>query len=305
MYHFCISLCISPSQVIIVTRHGIRSSLYPYPNDTAFWSCSKSNLINFQSNTTTSPITSLNLRFDVKNMVPGSCYKGQLADQGFSQHQHLNTIWSSLYPSLFTPTNQRSTNKHRTRLSLLGQLNSNQIIHVSTWTMDSAFLAENCDSDHKFWAVIQNGYDFQAEKLNQLQQKTNWSVWWNFFADNFRARAAMGVEVPGVVSNEDLDLVNQMQDKFWCYVYQRHQNVEELTKYQKMAIGPFLQDLKDYINIMRACKRSARFQTSSSTSKSTSSRCKKEWNCVTPLFDTVKIVYDMERIYLKKQSNIQ
>ncbi|CAL6062165.1 Acid_phosphatase [Hexamita inflata] len=114
--------------------------------------------------------------------------------------------------------------------------------------MDSAFLAENCDSDHKFWAVIQNGYDFQIEKLQNLQERTNWSVWWNYFADNFKARTAMGVEVPGVVSNQDLDLVNQMQDKFWCYVYQRHQNEDELTRYQKMAIGPFLQDLKDYIN---------------------------------------------------------
>ncbi|CAL6089437.1 Acid_phosphatase [Hexamita inflata] len=241
--------CATPRQVLIVTRHGIRTSLFPYPNDTAVWNCFKNNQFNFQS-IYESHIKqeALKLHFNVKNIAPGSCYKGQLADQGYAQHENLHQIWKRLYPSIFTNTHQRSTNSHRTRQSLLGQLQSTNLIHVSTWTMDTAFLAENCKTDHRYWARVQSNYDFKQSELQKLQEKTNWKVGWNQFADNLRARYAMGTKFPEALNLADYQLILNVKDQLWCYVYQRHQNIEELTKYQKMAIGPFLQDLKDYIN---------------------------------------------------------
>ncbi|CAL6062159.1 Acid_phosphatase [Hexamita inflata] len=79
-------------------------------------------------------------------------------------------------------------------------------------------------------------------------KKTNWKVGWNQFADNLRARYAMGTKFPDALNLADYQLILNVKDQLQCYVYQRHQNEDELTRYQKMAIGPFLQDLKDYIN---------------------------------------------------------
>ncbi|CAL6101689.1 Acid_phosphatase [Hexamita inflata] len=223
------------------------------PNAPAPWICDLHHYFNFESNTTTTPKTSLKLNFDVKNLLPGTCFLGNLADQGFEQHRHLNTIWTELYPQFFqnksyTPKTVRTTNKSRTRMSLCGQLRETSYASVSTYDLDSSVIPDACPADKRYWYSIQNGYDFENARLKEIQTKTNWNVWWDTFSDDFRSRAAMNAAFPDTLTQDDIDLANNMMDKYWCYMYQKNPNKDHQLLYSKMAIGAYCQDLIDLLN---------------------------------------------------------
>lgn len=120
----CLSLVFAEDQiqgVYIMTRHGIRAPQEALPNDTKEWVCNRRHLYSFAhtgKKIESSPY--LTLHFDVKNANKGSCFGGQLADQGYEQHTTLSTIWKTLYPDLFNSDHLRTTIYPRVELSLLG-----------------------------------------------------------------------------------------------------------------------------------------------------------------------------------------
>ncbi|CAL5977420.1 Acid_phosphatase [Hexamita inflata] len=234
-------------QVLITTRHGIRTPLHLFPNDNAVWNCNLNHKFNFQYlNNSVKNKPFLNLKFDVKNMILGSCFKGCLADQGFAQHQRIGSIWRQLYPKLYT-NNTRATNKSRTRLSLLGQLIDNTSTPIATWDMDTSVIPDYCPADVRYQDVIKLSPQFNNNDLIQIQQKTWWNVFWTVFSDNFRARTAMSTPFPVMLTEGEINNANLMQEKFWCYQYKENENKEELKKYLQMSTGPYITDLINMI----------------------------------------------------------
>ena len=68
--------------VVIVTRHGTRTPLHRFPGkDPAFWKCDPMSF-NFNRNGNISDHR-LNVIFDVKRKLTGTCFAGQLAPEGY------------------------------------------------------------------------------------------------------------------------------------------------------------------------------------------------------------------------------
>lgn len=135
--------------VYIMTRHGIRAPQEALPNDTEEWVCKKNHLYTFaHAGTTIEPSPYLTLHFDVKNANVGSCFGGQLADQGYEQHTELSTIWKDLYPDLFNSDHLRTTIYPRVELSLLGQLTElNEPVSKASKSpqyLDTSTIPDNC-----------------------------------------------------------------------------------------------------------------------------------------------------------------
>ncbi|CAL5996117.1 Acid_phosphatase [Hexamita inflata] len=235
-------------QVFISTRHGIRTPFKGLPDDIIQWNCPQV-FMKFQNNNKNVSNRSLKLNFDVKKLIKGSCYHGQLSQEGYNQHLQLAKHWSQLYyinSETIGKWKTRSTVVDRVRLSLSGQLSeikqSNINIKVGSKFFDSAIVPGNCSNDKVYQNLIMSRVDPKLAELEILRTKTKWNASWDQFGDHFKSRLAMNLLLPENVVIDDAQLAMQQMDDAWKACYQ-NPNQEELDKYLIMTIGPLVSDI--------------------------------------------------------------
>ncbi|CAL6009790.1 Acid_phosphatase [Hexamita inflata] len=241
----------SLKRVLVITRHGIRLPLVSFPNDPCTWTCLRQQKLNFQHSNVPPPNSNLNLVFDVKKSYIGSCFAGQLADQGFVQHESLSDIWFNLYPNHFTHQKLRSTTKERVRLSGAGQLqklNLNlSIVHEASIGFDSLAITNGCPYEYQYIKYIREHIDYKKDELNDLRTRSGWkTASWENFGDNFIAREAMGTEYPDYVTETDKKLAVDIQDEMWRNMF-NNQNESLRKTYLTITSGPFVKDFQKYL----------------------------------------------------------
>ncbi|CAL5977876.1 Acid_phosphatase [Hexamita inflata] len=232
-----------------MTRHGIRTPLKPFPRDPGFWSCASHHVLNFQHNSAPiKPTPGLKLHFDVKNAHPGSCFSGQLADNGYQQHLDLSNLWSKLYSNIGHTPSIRSTAVHRVRLSLNGQLNNfGQFVNnaqIAVQALDSAVVPDNCSWDQQYKAYTVQNMNYQQQELDIVRELINWKdVTWQTLGDNFKARRAMNVEFPKELSQEQIQMAIDIENETFRRRYYTNTDEALRNKYLKLTIGPYMEDL--------------------------------------------------------------
>lgn len=55
--------------------------------------------------------------------------------------------------------------------------------------------------------------DYHEDELHDLQSRTGYNATWESFADNFKARNAMGTNYPATITEADIDLAIQISDE--------------------------------------------------------------------------------------------
>ncbi|CAL6009706.1 Acid_phosphatase [Hexamita inflata] len=251
---FILSIQDELKQAFILTRHGMRTPLKPFPNDPGYWACNQLNLYNFQyKNENMKPTPGLKLHFDVKNKNPGSCFTGQLSDGGYQQHLELSKLWGQLYGKMFTNSSLRSTSIHRVRMSLNGQLNDlnsyvNQASVPSSKYYDSAKVPSNCSWFKKYQQHIIDTMEYHLPELNEVRQKSGWlDVTWEHLSDDFKARRAMQVKFPEYLTQEQIQLGIDIDDETFRRQYYTESDPDLHLKALKVEIGPYMEDLMYYL----------------------------------------------------------
>ena len=89
--------------------------------------------------------------------------------------------------------------------------------------------------------------DYHEDELHELQDRTGYYATWESFADNFKARDAMGTEYPETITETDRDMAIQISDEVFSMRYFDNPDKEELKTYLKASSGAFITDLISYI----------------------------------------------------------
>ena len=89
--------------------------------------------------------------------------------------------------------------------------------------------------------------DYHEDELHELQSRTGYYATWESFADNFKARNAMGTNYPDTITEADVDMAIEISDKVFSMRYFDNTNETELKTYLKASSGAFVKDLVQYI----------------------------------------------------------
>eukprot|EP00703_Trepomonas_sp_PC1_P003499 JAP93107.1 Histidine acid phosphatase family protein [Trepomonas sp. PC1] len=251
---FQIVSMLTPSSVLIMTRHGSRAPLRLFPGDDAEWNCDPVSH-NFMSKKDQNLKKSrLKLKFDVRNELKGSCFTGQLSSVGYQQHLRLSELWTKLYPQ-FDSKFLRSTHVHRVQISLLGQLHQLKheydSAHIGTKDIDTFVHPDNCSQYFDHLQIVQDsmGERFRKKDLQRIQNQLNWSETnWEWLGDDIRCRDAMNVSYPKNIALEDAQLSKNMIDSTWRQENCMYENKEERLKFMKLQIGASTQDILTYLD---------------------------------------------------------
>ena len=268
----CVVLCLELKRVQVVTRHGARTTLSPFPAETEDWICDGIGTVAFS--TLQAGSTAQVAHFLAVYNTPhptlkgGSCIQGILTKEGRLQHEQLGQSFRQKYgdflPRRFTQEAFyiRSTNYERTKQSamsfLIGlypELGKDSryggygkvmpVIHIAE--TDDWLDLSNCpslDEARKYFSKDSEYVQLlklHQESLERLSELAGFdsTVSWGVIRDNLAARTAMGIPLMKGFTEADVEESRKMHDAHYRLVYCRS-DPDERKKYLRPAIGRFL-----------------------------------------------------------------
>lgn len=266
-----VTLALELKRVQVVTRHGARTTLEPFPGETEDWVCDEIGTVAFStfSAGTTAHVTHMLAVYNspYPTLKGGSCIQGILTKEGRAQHEQLGTKLRARYAAFLPDTFMqdaffiRSTNFERTKQSamslLLGmypELRTSQHL-VSPRVMPIIHIAEagdwlvpdDCPSvleainyfikDRAYQTLLAKHAESQA-RLSRLAG-FNGTVSWGVLHDNLVARMAMGIPLMKGFTPADVDEAEVMHDAKYRVVNCRA-DIGERQRYIRPVVGRFL-----------------------------------------------------------------
>lgn len=268
----CTGLSLELKRVQVVTRHGARTTLNPFPAETEDWICDGIGTIAFS--TLQAGSTAHTKHFLAVYNTPhptlkgGSCIQGILTREGRLQHEQLGKAFRQKYGDFFPRRFVqeafyiRSTNYERTKQSamsfLIGmypELGQGSYHDGHKITMPAIHIAEtgdwlelmDCPSMDKAKKYFSRDPDYvQLLELHQESQQRlsrlagfNETVGWGVLRDNLIARTTMGIPLMKGFTEADVEESRELHDAKYRLVYCRS-DLEERKKYLRPAIGRLL-----------------------------------------------------------------
>eukprot|EP00768_Dysnectes_brevis_P003180 gnl/Dysnectes_brevis/2285_a2685_1154.p1 GENE.gnl/Dysnectes_brevis/2285_a2685_1154~~gnl/Dysnectes_brevis/2285_a2685_1154.p1 ORF type:complete len:393 (-),score=155.31 gnl/Dysnectes_brevis/2285_a2685_1154:57-1235(-) len=215
----------------IITRHGARSTLHPFPIENEPWECEQHFETAYSVGDSLIPADrSFKFFFDVPGglLLPGTCGLGQLTTEGEQMHLDLGQKWFDEYHTRWNIISEslnttqlylRSTNVERTMESLQGQLNGmypptdEEVlgVHTSDEDVDTLIPQSDCARWEDIEAaidadpIIEAWYaDREALRLATCAVVGDdaGDLTWVYLYDNLAAREAHGMGLPQGVTQE-------------------------------------------------------------------------------------------------------
>lgn len=289
LFAFCLCIAAAFSEekahllkVFIYTRHGARSPYVAFPRDNVSWYCDEvtADSVAYTSKGINQMIGKGFLHiYDKSNVLPGTCYQGQLTSVGLAEQRLLGIKYRYKYihalhfaPEEFNASfiRLRSTDITRTRQSLASQLLgwyeqsiSRRKIHpvINIQEKDTDPLADQswCTAFSSKQKRIQDAnIDLIAVHRNRLRElqdifgyegdkeDNEYDIWYTIW-DNLVTRTWLGISFPQGVTYADLVTGNNIADISTAIIYCNED--PEVSRLMKQArIGPYITELIDLIN---------------------------------------------------------
>lgn len=288
---FVFSLCIATTfseerarllKVFIYTRHGARAPYTSFPRDNVSWYCDEitADSVAYASKGIKQIIGKGFLHlFDKSNVLPGTCYQGQLTSVGLAEQYLLGIKYKYKYihalrfaPEEFDPSfvRLRSTDITRTRQSLASQLlgwyeksisrnDLHPVINIQEKDTDPLADQSWCTAFSSKQKRIQDAnLDLIAahrDRLHELQDilgyqgdkgDNEYDIWYTVW-DNLITRMWLGIPLPQGVTYADVVTGNNIADISTALIYCNED--PEISMFMKRArIGPYITELIDLIN---------------------------------------------------------
>ncbi|GIQ82210.1 histidine phosphatase superfamily protein, clade-2 [Kipferlia bialata] len=254
----------TPEFALVVTRHGARSTLHPFPTEPDQWHCDLNYLMMYADGD--APIQQpLYMEFfydNGLNALPGTCMLGELTPVGRDQELVLGQFYRSRYiddlgliPSSMDPSllYLRSTDVQRTKESLMAQLNGlypdsarQHRLHVHTGdsTYDDMIpQTARCPRMAEIYDNItqeQFYQDYQASiqpEMDSICGKIGGSMDWVPIYDNLMARNSSSMGLPfGITEHEYQTSIDAADFEMYAQFYRQ-------TEYLQLYIGMFVHEI--------------------------------------------------------------
>lgn len=267
-------------RVQVVTRHGARTTLNPFPAETEDWVCDEIGTIAFSTLQagSTAHVEHFLAVYNTPHptLKGGSCIQGILTKEGRVQHEQLGRSIREKYED-FLPRRFvqeafyiRSTNFERTKQSAMSFLtgmypelgkghhhgshgNPMPVIHIAEtddWlelsdcpSMDEAKKYFSKDADYVQLLDLHRESQDRLSKLAGFNKTVSWGV----LRDNLAARTAMGIPLMNGFTDADVEESREMHDAKYRLIYCRS-DLEERKRYLRPAIGRLLKLLTNEIS---------------------------------------------------------
>lgn len=282
----CFSLCVATVfsdekarllKVFIYTRHGARSPYTAFPRDNVSWYCDEitADSVAYASEGIMQEIGKGFLHlYDKSNVLPGTCYQGQLTSVGLAEQYLLGTKYRYKYihalrfaPKEFDPSffRLRSTDITRTRQSLASQLLGWYGDSISHKHLHPVINIQEKDTDplaDQSWCIAFSSVKkrlqvtnldliaVHSDRLHELQNilgyggdegDDEYDLWYTIW-DNLITRTWLGMSLPQNVTYADVVTGNNVADIFTALLYcNKDPSVSMFMK--RARIGPYIAEL--------------------------------------------------------------
>lgn len=268
-------------KVFIYTRHGARSPYTAFPKDNASWYCDEvtADSVAYTSKGTKQAIGKGFLHlYDKSNVLPGTCYQGQLTSVGLAEQHLLGIKYRHKYihalrfaPKDFDPSfvRLRSTDITRTRQSLASQLlgwyeksisykGIHPVINIQEKETDPLADQSWCTAFSSEQKRIQSAnldlIAVHSDRLRELQDilgyegdkgDDEYDLWYTIW-DNLITRTWLGISLPQGVTYADVVTGNNVADILTSLLYCNED--PSVSMFMKQArIGPYITELINLI----------------------------------------------------------